>query len=553
MYKVLIVDDEKIVRIALKTMIKWEEYGFDIIGSVADGMEAMNLLKRNEWDVVITDLKMPVVDGLELIKQINEQGLKCKIIVLSNYDDFEFVKQALKLGALDYILKISLNADVLIKLLTSLKDQLDTEFSRTNRHRDEAAVKVPPLVKGLDERMIQRQFLKELMTKELYEEEGALQAGHQQVLVTKPLWNTLLYLFIEDHELDIDGMSFEEQERMQLSLINTIEENISGFLSFELLPMDQKRLVVLLQMEKKSVNKEQEALQLSRKIIDSVGFYLNVTAKIVYGYTMEASFESYGELRKKYELCINEESMGFYEKCLQITKAMDRVPVEGELYAVMKRGMDGMITSFEIGSIANIMNEIDKLFELSKTKRIPPIEFKKCMIKILELLENYLEDNYEGMEQLGSRYEDKIIFSQDYSGCRSCIEETIHELYGLYSSGKGQKYKKEVLMIMDYIQMHYPERLTLEMISEYMNMNRSYLCRLFKKETGNSIFAYLSDLRVDRAVQILKTRDLSIGELARQVGMEDQFYFHRVFKKKLGLSPTEFKKKFFERKESEED
>lgn len=127
MYKVIIVDDEKIVRIGLKTIIKWNENGYELVGEAKDGISAFSMVQKYNPDIVITDLKMPNLDGIGLIKKLKEENYKCKVLVLSNYSDFELVKEAMKLGAADYILKLTMQPDDLLKILKQMSQQLNKE------------------------------------------------------------------------------------------------------------------------------------------------------------------------------------------------------------------------------------------------------------------------------------------------------------------------------------------------------------------------------------------------------------------------------------------
>ena len=118
--RILIADDDTMVRIGLKTVINWEENGFVLVGEAANGLEAMQLVQEKKPDIVITDIKMPGMDGIELIRQLRQQSTPPEILVLSSYDEFELVKQALKLGARDYLLKLNLNPEELLHSLRAI-------------------------------------------------------------------------------------------------------------------------------------------------------------------------------------------------------------------------------------------------------------------------------------------------------------------------------------------------------------------------------------------------------------------------------------------------
>ncbi|MEG0687923.1 MAG: response regulator, partial [Hungatella sp.] len=124
MYQVLIVDDEEIIKIGLRSIINWEQYGFNIVGTAENGQQALDTAKKIRPDVIITDLYMPIMDGFELIERLKKNGLECEIIVLSNYGDIENVKKAIKMGAEDYILKVSYDQKKFAVLLESLSEKL---------------------------------------------------------------------------------------------------------------------------------------------------------------------------------------------------------------------------------------------------------------------------------------------------------------------------------------------------------------------------------------------------------------------------------------------
>ena len=157
MLKILIVDDEAVVRIGLKSMIDWQAHGFTLVGEAKDGRHALELFEEHHPDLIITDLKMPVLDGLELIQEVRKISASCRIIVLSSYDDFNLVRQAMKLGAADYLLKLEVEPDQLIRTLERFRDEIvqerNTEMRQAQIHQE---IKT-------NLQTIQRAFLKEML------------------------------------------------------------------------------------------------------------------------------------------------------------------------------------------------------------------------------------------------------------------------------------------------------------------------------------------------------------------------------------------------------
>ena len=141
MYSILIVDDEPIVKIALRSILPWEEHGFSICGTASNGLEALSLIEQHHPDVIITDLKMPKMDGLELIRTLKEKNCPGEILVLSNYEDFDSVRSALLLGAADYLLKIKIQPDTLLaclnKTVEKLKDRAPRHWETEKKDQEE--------------------------------------------------------------------------------------------------------------------------------------------------------------------------------------------------------------------------------------------------------------------------------------------------------------------------------------------------------------------------------------------------------------------------------
>ena len=132
MYQVLIVDDEPIVKIALRSMLDWGSLGFHICGTASNGQEALEMAERMHPDLIICDLKMPVMDGIDLIRTAKDRSMNCEFLVISNYEDFNYVRTALVLGASDYILKVSISPEELTTQLQKIKEKLDQK--QTHHH-----------------------------------------------------------------------------------------------------------------------------------------------------------------------------------------------------------------------------------------------------------------------------------------------------------------------------------------------------------------------------------------------------------------------------------
>lgn len=390
MYRILIIDDEPIVKIALRSILPWENYGFSICGTASNGLEALSLINSQNPDIIITDLKMPEMDGLKLIQTLKEQDYPGEILVLSNYEDFDFVRSALLLGAADYLLKIKIQPDTLLACLNKTVEKLA------------AKKKIVPLE-----------------TMELRKE---------------PIEKLLLDFFMGQDELDA-----------------FLKKHAEAQLTF----MKESCAICYVTFEKFSSN---EAFSISQNLL------------------RDMILDAVQGILQPYILTLNEYSA---------------------LVLFSQKELSG----------SGIMVE----------------QLVKKLYNRFTMYQSFAPD---------MPYQEALA---DYEEARLA--------YQGFSKNEGH-YKADIAKTLEYIEQNYMHRLTLSSISANVNLSPSYLCRIFKTEVGTNITSYLNNLRVRKAASLIRENDLSLKEISALVGIDDQLYFSRLFKKCMGISPSEYGKKF---------
>ena len=390
MYNILIVDDEPIVKIALRSILPWEEYGFFICGTAGNGLEALSLVEKQHPDVIITDLKMPGMDGLELIRTLKEKNYPGEILVLSNYEDFDSVRSALLLGAADYLLKIKIQADTLLACLNKTTEKLQKK----------AGEKSP-------------------VPEEIISENR----------------NRLL-------------LSFFQRDSSLASFIRENRETELGF-------MEKSCAICYVTFE---------------KFLSNNAF--SISANLLRDMILDA--------------------------------------------------VQGVLQPYIL-----VLNDYSALVVFSQK------ELTVSQIKVEQLV-----------KKLYNRFTMYQSFAPDmpYQENLKNYEEA-RKIYQSFHQNEGH-YKNDVAKTITYIEENYMHRLTLASISANVNLSSSYLCRVFKSEVGTSITSYLNNLRIRKAATLIKEQDLSLKEISAMVGIDDQLYFSRLFKKCMGISPSEYGKKF---------
>lgn len=390
MYNILIVDDEPIVKIALRSILPWEEYGFFICGTAGNGLEALSLVEKQHPDVIITDLKMPGMDGLELIRTLKEKKYPGEILVLSNYEDFDSVRSALLLGAADYLLKIKIQADNLLACLNKTTEKLQKKAGEKS-HVPEETIS-------------------------------------------------------------------ENRNRLLLSFFQG-DSSITSFIQ---------------------ENRETE--------------------------------------------------LGFMEKNCAICYVTFEKFLSNDAFSISSNLLRDMILDAVQGALQPyilVLNDYSALVVFSQK------ELTVSQIKVEQLV-----------KKLYNRFTMYQSFAPDmpYQENLKNYEEA-RKIYQSFHQNEGH-YKNDVAKTIAYIEENYMHRLTLASISANVNLSSSYLCRVFKSEVGTSITSYLNNLRIRKAATLIKEQDLSLKEISAMVGIDDQLYFSRLFKKCMGISPSEYGKKF---------
>lgn len=529
--KVLIVDDEKKLCRLIEKLINWEKLGLELCGYRHDGMEALETIKNEKPNIVITDIRMPKCSGLELIEQIRKLGSAIHIIVISGYSDFEYAQTAIKFGVEDYLLK-PIQKEELNHVLEKIVNREKEKYSKM--------LEKAQLEKALDynSRIAKTNFLEKLLF-------------HRESLDFSLDLNTFNI---------VNGCNFKEG-KIQIAMVHFLTESdyernrvIEYFVEkvitnnkifdegyYELLTYKNEYIYVFLIND--SVKNNDFINRNMRKIRGILTGYKEIleNAKIF--------FYTAGPIYKISEMDVmlqNLESASwqrFFSIPFSIIDSSE-FKKEDWKYYVPEKFVDDFGRNIETFSIENLKKQVSELVEYMKEKNLKNGQIVRRVYKELEseelhrLKKNNIV-NYEKLEKLNARlfrncYDYKKVFVGFFDLLISFLDEILLRQHN--------ENAKPIRLAKEFINQNYNEGLSLEIVGDNVGLSPVYLSSLFKKETGISFIDYITEVRIENSKRLLMSTDKTLVEIADSTGFCDTKYFSKIFKKCTGLSPSEFRK-----------
>lgn len=496
MFELLLVDDEPVIRMTFRNLLSWDETPWHIAGMVANGQEALAFLNTHQVDIIVTDIKMPHMSGLELIHRLQKQNYLGAILVLSNYSDFSLVRQAMNLGAKDYILKADLDEPVMYEALSRLSEHLTVCEALP-------AMGAQTSIDGLRRTILRNTLLGFTLPEETPE--------NMSLLPYAP------YVLLDVHIAENLRRSVSYKSIRNVLLANFNEQTDVICLS------DYEYICFVPWQEDISV-----MLNRSRQMIRQLKLYLNCEAKI----SISSVFSDVEEMCHQLVQCKQAAQLFFYpaiESCLPA----ENIKLQSSTGEPVPEVVVQHLKTYQTDSINQWLL---LLLQRCAEHHVNPDALKKYAADILQLILQEYPDLPE--EMLFSSHVD-IFACKSSEQLQGVFIETLHAIREK-STTPDSATNESVCKIKDYLQENFSERITLDMLASLVNLERSYLSRLFKKEAGVNIFQYLADIRLKEAQRLLSQGRMSVREVASKVGIEDPFYFTRMFKKQYGMSPTDY-------------
>jgi len=548
MYKLILVDDEEDVREGVVQEIDWEAIGFEVVDKAENGREALELVERLQPDVVVTDIQMPFMNGLEFAEAIRERFPTIKIIILTGHDEFEYAQRAIKLHIDEYVLK-PFSAQELIHALLKVKEQIQEEVA----HRENVQLLSEHYRKSMP--VLKENFLASLMNRKLPRDEvmekaanyGISLDGNSFVVATISIDGVLIPEDDADKRAELAAnisLKYSEDQALKYFALLNITEEIAGKRNLGLVFMHNDQVVVL---AVRTTSDRDIALQETMKVLEevrqNVDKYLKFSVTVGIGSVMQDvtkisySYED-AELAMDYRLILGNNRM------ISIDDVENR---SVEKVRFDDRKEHALIRSIKVGTSLEMKETMDELFMGVESS----VSVKDYQIYLLEMLTCILKAAKDANLNLDEVFGENFVPFTEINKFTS-LEEAKHWFMELcagimnhIAADRQYTYKNLVEMAKDYTKGHYHEGdITINKVCSHLHISAGYFSSIFKKETKMTFVNYLNHIRMEAAMELLRTTDMKALEIAEKVGYADANYFSFSFRKNVGVSPKEYRNSF---------
>ncbi len=535
MYKLLIVDDEERVCRGLKAALDWSDYGIEIIGEAEDGKQALEIAVRKKPHIIISDIYMPGMDGLELTDKIKKLIPHTKVILLSGYDKFSYAQKAVRNKAFDYVLK-PIKIENMLKIIEKAKKQIEIELSRL---RDEKKLK-----QQLEENLplLKEKYINYLLKNRFSLEQ--LNSNHQYLKINLKNYY-LIVMIIEIHKFEDYFMKDQQRQLNVLGLKKIIVDYIQeDFVGGEVIEDFPEKLIVIINYSSdlETIELTEKLEILSSKVKNIIYDNYNKKTTIGIGQPYKDSqhlFDSYQEARDALEYKIflgRGETIFFSDVGVIKNKSKFLYPIHKE---------EKIVLALKIGDIENISQYTWEFIKFcQERKSISPIDLRRNCLQLIytvykKLLEWDISFNYNDFRE--SEVVDTIKNVSSITELKKYLIENLEKITLIIKEKRKSQDKSIIRKACKFIENNYDKDISLNDIADSVYLTPNYFTNQFKEATGKTVITYLTETRINRAQDLLLNTQLKVYEISRKVGYKDAKYFGQVFKKQVGLSPNQYR------------
>lgn len=528
----MLIDDDYPVLELVSNSVLWEDLGLQLDGVYENGAIAFEKASLNMPDILITDIGMPKMNGIELIQRLKEKKPSLCIVILSCHSEFHYAQQAMKLNVQDYLIKDTFDPDDLYKLMEHFKQKLDQERETDKRHvelkhmeNNSKVMLKNNFIRNMIHRPIldRKEWLKEAQSFGLDLESGVCLpvigfVDHYQ-LTTKRFNSDDIFKFAMDNVMD---------EMVRENGGSAIHFSYGTKETFVIHTFKPSLKVNIFDHVNSDLKQIQSALQKSLKV--SMSFLIGEICR-----TPE-------ELKRNVTELLTAHNQRFYLKKSELSKIQAIQYNKEDIFRYFEKALSEFRELMIQQKSDELTQAVMKWMKLIEEEKYPQEAVKDWVLKLM--LD--LKLKFQSMRHFRSSYSAETLHKE--IGAFDSLEQLEDWLIHYFRTAMlvvgdilEQSSRTEVVSAIHYVSQHLHERISLENISQHLHLNSSYFSRLFRKETGETFIEYVTKTKMERAKELLDQTDYTVNKICEMLGYDNQSYFIKTFKTYTGLTPIEYR------------
>lgn len=543
MLKIFLAEDEVVVRETIKRMIPWEELGFELVGEAADGEMALPLLIRQQPDLLITDIKMPFMDGLTLARLAKKEIPGLKVVILSGYDDFNYAKQAIGIGVEDYLLK-PITKNALIERLSEIRSRYEHEKTQKEYYE-----KFQREMQAY-EKNSSRDFFEALVDGSMDMMEVYKRAEKLGLDIVAEAYNVLIFTMNCDEDFSGQRDEYSSWEAESLELL---ENFFAGHSSAMLFRSNIFSYGVLLKGQRETIEEN------TRACVDEIRKILSrQDGRREWFLAVGQSVERLSQIQKSYHTAsrafsqryLYDENILYYDEMETMEHPGGQAETEDNAY-LQKVDVNALNPAILQKFLSNGLQEetenfVKDYFYAIGQEPMESLVFRNYVIlnvrfSVISFIKglgcdtNEMEsaDTEEVLAESGKNMESAIAYAK----------KMISQAIEIRDQNSGNKNRSILKTVVDFIDSHYmDEEISLNTVANVANVSSNHFSALFSQNMGQTFIEYLTTLRMNKAKELLRCTGMRSSEIAGEIGYKDAHYFSYLFKKTQGMTPSDYRK-----------
>lgn len=539
--RLMLVDDEALARERLRYGLALEQNGYEVVAEAEDGEEALELLEQIDVDIVMTDIVMPRMDGLEMTKRLRQKSQDIPVVILSNYEEFEFARKAVSLGASGYLLKVTVTSEELLALLDQISGDLQLQQAKTIKEIDERHHFMQSIS------VLRKQYLLDVLSCTFTSEQKLASYCDYLQLYHFSDWIAVAIVHIDHHKSWNGRYDVNDQSLFKFALMKMAEELANQRCRSNMIPWTENQFILIMHWNR---NEYYNATYihdfLYKDIAGTVKQYLpytvSVAASRIIAFKTESSrLKAIGDGMAQ---AVEEAHEALKQKFYAGTASINCFDSIREEFSCFKEEDRNQYRNLLFG--LNPEKEETALADLIRSEIISPIASERVQPgHLIHWLERVTQ------EVCRSGIPGKESFTEFLLQVESPEDAVVYLVRLVKASVRfsgtlidpATSNHVDIKKALDYISEHYESSLNIYLVSEFINISSNYFSYLFKKETGVNFSDYVTEYRIRQSKRLLIETTLQVQEIAAKIGIHDYKYFAKLFRKLTGQTPSEYRKK----------